>query len=141
MLRCAVGITQLGEWIIMARYGHVRVPCPNDYPEGCGCPTCVSDRRAAAKADGRSPYQTTNSRSASGRFEGKEIKVITGATGRSGRFEFFYGGIMSADGPGHGHVVCNDGESINFWRKPSSEGGQTVIDDNRSSERLSGHMF
>lgn len=70
-----------------------------------------------------------------GRFEGKEIKVIQGAYGRPGRFEFFYGGTAYADGPGHGHVICNDGETISFWRLPVSEGvgrngkGRVVVDD------------
>lgn len=75
------------------------------------------------------------------RFEGKEIKVVTGATGRRERFEFYYGGLFTPDGVGHGHVVCNDGETINFWRKPNHEGGETVIDDSWSSEKLANHMF
>jgi hypothetical protein len=75
------------------------------------------------------------------RFEGKEIKIVTGAKGRNERFEFYYGGALFADGIGHGHVVCNDGETINFWRKPAHEGGQTVIDDAWSSEKLDDHLF
>ncbi|KTS65287.1 hypothetical protein NS206_04920 [Microbacterium testaceum] len=74
-----------------------------------------------------------------GTFEGQEIKVVYGATGRRDRFEFFYGGFLSPDGPGHGHVVSNDGENIHFWRLPSSEGGRVVIDDTFSFERLNSH--
>lgn len=73
------------------------------------------------------------------RFEGKEIKVVTGATGRRDRLEFYYGGMVTADGPGHGHVVSNDGENIHFWRLPESEGGRIVIDDRWSREELRAH--
>lgn len=74
-------------------------------------------------------------------FEGKPIKVVTGATGRKERFEFYYGGEGRPDGPGHGHVVCNEGDCINFWRLPASEGGRIVIDDRRSTAQLVRHMF
>ena len=75
------------------------------------------------------------------KFEGKTIKVVRGNTNRAERLEFFYGGATYADGPGHGHVICNDGVNIIYWRKPAHEGGRVVIDDLMSQERLSGHMF
>lgn len=75
------------------------------------------------------------------KFEGKEIKVVTRTKGRRERFEFYYGGSLYADGPGHGHVVCNDGETINYWRKPTHEGGETIIDDAWSTKKLADHMF
>lgn len=74
-------------------------------------------------------------------FEGDQIKVITGATGRRERLEFYYGGLGAPDGLGHGHVVCNNGETINFWRESASEGGRVVIDDRMSTEQLSEHLF
>lgn len=73
------------------------------------------------------------------RFDGQDIKVIYGATGRRDRFEFYYGGFLSPDGVGHGHVVSNDGLNINFWRLPDSEGGRIVIDDRWSTEQLRDH--
>lgn len=80
------------------------------------------------------------------RFKGYSIKVIYGATGRKDRFEFYYGGVDNdgnekPDGKGHGHVVCNDGENIIFWRLCSEEGGRVVIDDRWSAEKLSKYMF
>lgn len=62
-------------------------------------------------------------------FDGYEIKVVYGNTGRKDRFEFYYGGEGYPDGPGHGHVVSNDGENIHYWRLPDSEGGYVKIDD------------
>lgn len=90
-----------------------------------------------------SSSSSSSSRSLGGgeRFEGMPIKIVRGARGRKERFEFFYGGLMTPDGIGHGHVVCNEGEAINYWRKPSHEGGQVMIDDNFSSEQLASHMF
>lgn len=78
---------------------------------------------------------------ADGYFRRDPIKVIYGATGRKDRFEFYYGGAGTPDGPGHGHVVCNDGETINFWRLSAEEGGRIVIDDRWSTEKLAKHMF
>ena len=72
-----------------------------------------------------------------GRFDGQEIKVIYGATGRRDRFEFYYGGLGGPDGPGHGHVVSNDGENIHYWREPNAT--FPVIDDRWSTEQLSTH--
>lgn len=74
-----------------------------------------------------------------GYFDGQPIKVRVGATGRRERLEFFYGGLFVPDGDGHGHVVSNDGVSINYWRLPDSEGGRVVVDDYFSSERLQDH--
>lgn len=116
-------------------------PCPNGYPENCGCNTCKTERDNIARARAQSRQSSRNTSSVAGRFEGKEIKVVTGATGLLTRFEFYYGGVLSADGPGHGHVVSKNGEAINYWRKPASEGGQVIIDDNWSNEQLSKHMF
>jgi hypothetical protein len=100
-------------------------------------------RRRGGGRSSRGSDRTTVPVSISGvdKFEGKVIKVVFGATGRRERFEFYYGGAMHPDGPGHGHVVCNDGETINYWRKPGHEGGQVVIDDGLSSEKLADHMF
>jgi hypothetical protein len=106
----------------------------------CYCQPCVILRQAQRARNGGGDDQSTGG-SFGDKFEGKEIKVITGAKGIRGRFEFFYGGAMHADGPGHGHVVCNDGETINYWRKPNHEGGQVIIDDNWSTEKLARHMF
>jgi len=135
----------------MGRFdGSFYEPCRDGYPENCGCYTCKTERDGIARARQRegiararsqSGQSSRSTPSGGGRFEGKEIKVVMGATGLHTRFEFYYGGIMSADGPGHGHVVCKNGEAINFWRKPAMEGGQIVIDDNMSSEQLSKHMF
>jgi len=73
-------------------------------------------------------------------FDGHPIKVLEGATGRNARFEFLYGGFREPDGPGHGHVVSNDGENIHYWRLPSNEGGRVMIDDRQSSsEKLGRH--
>lgn len=72
-----------------------------------------------------------------GYFDGHEIKVIYGATGRRDRFEFFYGGVGAPDGPGHGHVVSNDGENIHYWREPHSS--IPIIDDRWSTEQLRDH--
>jgi hypothetical protein len=76
------------------------------------------------------------------KFDGHEIKIVRGSRGRHERFEFFYGGAVLPDGSGHGHVICNDGETINYWRMPVSEGGKEAINDDwTSSEQLSAHMF
>lgn len=72
-----------------------------------------------------------------GYFDGQEIKVVYGATGRRDRFEFYYGGLGGPDGPGHGHVVSNDGENIHYWREPNAT--SPVIDDRWSTEQLSKH--
>lgn len=72
-------------------------------------------------------------------FEDKPIKVVIGNTGRRDRLEFYYGGMFTPDGIGHGHVVSNDGVNIHYWRLPDGEGGQVVIDDRFSSELLSTH--
>lgn len=69
--------------------------------------------------------------------DGYPIKVIRGSTGRRDRFEFFYGGIGKPDGPGHGHVVSNDGINIHFWREPNS--ATPIIDDRWSAEQLKKH--
>lgn len=62
---------------------------------------------------------------------------------KAGELNIFYGGYLSADGHGHGHVKAQGGpfgETIVFWRKPDSEGGAVVIDNwasaiGRSHER------
>lgn len=72
-------------------------------------------------------------------FDNQPIKIVFGNTGRRDRLEFYYGGLFSPDGEGHGHVVSNDGVNINFWRLPDSEGGSVVIDDRFSYEQLSSH--
>lgn len=76
-------------------------------------------------------------RGADGYFDGQPIKMVYGATGRRDRFEFYYGGSRAPDGPGHGHVVSNDGVNIHYWREPNSS--TPVIDDKWSSEQLSRH--
>lgn len=110
----------------------------------CDCKRCFArymDALNDAVNGSSSRGDTQSSIGTSQRFEGKAIKVVVGATGRKDRLEFYYGGASYPDGPGHGHVVCNDGETINFWRKPVHEGGQIVIDDKWSTERLMNHMF
>ena len=72
-----------------------------------------------------------------GYFDGHPIKVVRGATGRRERFEFYYGGLGSPDGYGHGHVVSNDGENIHYWREPNST--FPIIDDTWSTEDLRKH--
>ena len=63
--------------------------------------------------------------------------MVYGATGLSSRFEFYYGGLFVVpDGRGHGHVVRNDGETINFWRLPDSEGGRIIVDNGIGSDYL-----
>lgn len=95
----------------------------------------------APRGRGRRPVGGGNRGRQSEKFEGKDIKVVVGSTGRRERLEFYYGGWMYPDGPGHGHVVCNDGETINYWRLPSHEGGRTLIDDRMSTEKFASHMF
>ena len=74
-----------------------------------------------------------------GTFDRHDIKIQVGATGRKDRFEFFYGGAYFPDGDGHEHVVSNDGENIHYWRLSASEGGNVVIDDHFSFEKLRDH--
>ena len=74
-----------------------------------------------------------------GTFDGYTIKIICGDTGRVARFEFFYGGLSNPDGPGHGHVISNDGNNIHYWRTPESEGGAIIIDTFISFENLVSH--
>jgi hypothetical protein len=74
-----------------------------------------------------------------GYFDGYEIKVIRGATGRKNRFEFYYGGEGAPDGPGHGHVVSNDGMSINYWREPNAT--IPTLDDMMKPKKLDDYGF
>lgn len=74
-----------------------------------------------------------------GKFDGQDAKVIQEA----GATNIYYGGLLTPDGIGHGHVKAQGGvygESIVYWRKPDSEGGQVVIDNFASSEALSDHF-
>lgn len=76
-----------------------------------------------------------------GRFRGKPIKILRGQKNNETRFEFFYGGLGKPNGPGHGHLVSNDGEHVHYWRKPRSEGGSEIINDDKSTEALAGYVF
>ena len=78
-----------------------------------------------------------------GKFQGWPVIIRYGGEGIVERFEFFYGGIGRPNGPGHGHVVCNDGETIHYWRKPLGEGRgrRVVIDNERSCERLVDYWY
>jgi len=110
--------------------------CSGRYP----CDRCYARTQQAINGVDDSPQNWSSGNDGSS-FEGKPIKVRVGATGRKGRFEFLYGGAGKPDGTGHGHVVCNDGETINYWKKPASEGGRVVIDDRWSTEQLARHMW
>lgn len=39
---------------------------------------------------------------------------------RPNGFDLYYGGQGRADGPGHGHIVSNDGRNLDYWREPNS---------------------
>ena len=59
-------------------------------------------------------------------FDGKEAKVIR----NPGEIQVFYGGFLTPDGSGHGHVRATGGplgENIVYWRLPDSEGGQVIV--------------
>lgn len=74
-----------------------------------------------------------------GTFDGQDAKVVQEA----GTKNIYYGGFLAPDGNGHGHVKAQGGmlgESIVYWRKPESEGGQVVIDNFASTEALSDHF-
>lgn len=61
-------------------------------------------------------------------FDGKEAKVIR----NPGEIQVYYGGFMTPDGDGHGHVRATGGplgENIVFWRLPKSEGGHIIVDN------------
>ena len=56
--------------------------------------------------------------SQSGSFDGYDASI----SGRdSGGSDIYYGGAGSADGDGHGHVVVNDADSVNYWREPGAD--------------------
>lgn len=49
-----------------------------------------------------------------------------------GQINVYYGGSLTPDGPGHGHVKATGGplgENIVFWRLPEDEGGQVIVDN------------
>lgn len=120
----------------MGRFDPPRIPCPYDYPDNCMCNTCVNDRGTT------SSYAEHDRGWVSGggmNFKGYPIKVLYGATGRGDRFEFLYGGRGAPDGPGHGHVVSNDGENIHYWKEPNAS--HPIIDDRWSFEKLSTHSL
>lgn len=76
-----------------------------------------------------------------GTFDGQEAKIERGQTGRADRIDVYYGGIAEPKGPGHGHVVSNDGVNIHYWRLPQSEGAIVKIDDiNSTWEKLGQYM-
>lgn len=60
-------------------------------------------------------------------YDGEPAVVTEGNTGRSARLDMYYGGQGSPDGEGHGHVVSNDGENVNYWREPGQS--SPSIDD------------
>ena len=77
-------------------------------------------------------------------FDGQDAKVERSA----GTINVYYGGFMSPDGRGHGHVKATGGmlgENIVYWRLPESEGGRVIVSNsfdekygNDLSEHLSG---
>lgn len=72
-------------------------------------------------------------------FDGQEAKVVQEA----GTVNIYYGGHMTPDGYGHGHVKAQGGkygENIVYWRLPDNEGGNVVIDNFASYERLADHI-
>lgn len=52
-----------------------------------------------------------------GSFDGYDASVSSRESGGS---DIYYGGLGSADGDGHGHVVTNDAGSVEYWREPGS---------------------
>lgn len=59
-------------------------------------------------------------------FDGKEAKVVRSP----GEIQVYYGGELTPDGYGHGHVRATGGplgENIVYWRLPKSEGGNEII--------------
>lgn len=75
-------------------------------------------------------------------FDGKEAKVVR----NPGEIQVFYGGFLTPDGNGHGHVRATGGplgENIVFWRLPESEGGQVIVSnswDTMYGNDLSNHL-
>lgn len=65
----------------------------------------------------------------SGSFSDTSAVVDEGNTGRADRLDVYYGGEGRPDGPGHGHVVTNDGENVSYWREPGSS--TPFIDDHQ----------
>jgi len=75
-------------------------------------------------------------------FDGKEAKVERSG----GEIQVYYGGFISPDGAGHGHVKATGGafgENIVYWRLPDDEGGQVIVSnawDTMYGNDLSDHL-
>lgn len=57
----------------------------------------------------------TESAGSNGTFDGQPAIVEQ----NGGKTDIYYGGKGSPLGPGHGHVVVNDGNGVEYWRDPS----------------------
>lgn len=69
----------------------------------------------------------TDTKNGNGSVNGEPAVVQTGNTGREDRIDAYWGGKGSPDGPGHGHLVSNDGENANYIRWPGDS--KAEVDD------------
>lgn len=72
------------------------------------------------------PYTLERNEEKMASFQGKEAKVERSA----GTIDVYYGGFLTPDGQGHGHVKATGGplgENIVYWRLPQDEGGQVIV--------------
>ncbi|WP_103530547.1 hypothetical protein [Streptomyces sp. SM11] len=108
---------------------------------GYTCTCCAPRGRGRQPVDGGDRVNTGASVE-QGTFDGKDARIERGQTGRVDRVDIYYGGSgWDPKGPGHGHVVSNDGVFINFWRLPDSEGGAIVLnDDYGKNKRVSEYV-
>lgn len=74
------------------------------------------------------PYTLERNEEKMAYFQGREAKVNRSP----GKVEVYYGGFLSPDGIGHGHVKATGGplgENIVYWRLPEDEGGKVIVDN------------
>jgi len=109
-------------------------PCKNPRCDGSYylCGKCRKQFPQAAKMLDERKRELKRSRPANASFQGQPATVDQGNTGRKDRMDIYYGGAGTPGGPGHGHVVVNDGENVELWRLPGQDKGEEFMDYLRS---------